>query len=296
MRVSVISDIHTEYADPPVLPGGDLLLIAGDTLTHRIIDPRFQDPDSRGARRRAQHFFRGQVQKKYKMAFIVMGNHDHWHGRFEDTDKLFRDFLAQNAPNTTLLEKQMAKIFGVTIMGTSLWAPCGVDTGLDWIIQNEMRDHRRIMTSIPPEWSPDYKSYTKERRWLPNDANLEHEKAKEWLEKAIPAEGPVILLTHHAPTLMSAHGEDWASAYLDGAYVSNLVPFFDRHPNIKLAVHGHTHHHEHYRAGAHGTLVVSNPRGYYPAERSAKFFDPQTEDFDLEDLLDGREGAADEGS
>jgi Icc-related predicted phosphoesterase len=279
-----ISDLHLEFCPAPELPGGDILVLAGDIFSAFPFRPWRQDAESRKARKRAETFCKTQLSK-YQKVLYVTGNHEPYRELIEDSADILRLFLTNHAPNLTLLDNEMVEIGGISFMGTTLWARCGFDTGEEYRIANAMRDFSAIRTRHPPLNKHRFFDETGERSFAPEDAHRLHTAAKQWLQDSIPATKPVVLITHHAPTFLSGHGVNYGSAYLDDAYCGNLIDFFHRHPNIKFAVHGHTHHPEHYRIAE--TLIVSNPRGYFPMERQSRFFDPSAEDIDLEELVNG---------
>ena len=79
---------------------------------------------------------------------------------------------------------------------------------------------------------------------------------------APPLEYPdkkIVVVTHHVPSLKGIELEYQTDA-LTPAYASNLDDFILEHSNIKLWVHGHTHHKSQYEIG--GTKLVCNPYGY----------------------------------
>lgn len=254
--------------------------MAGDIFSAFSIPAQRNDADSRKVRKRAETFCKTQLSK-YSHVLYTLGNHDSWRVAIEDAPALLRDFLASRASNLTLLDNQSIEIGGVTFMGTTLWARCGFGTAEEWRINNAMRDFSRIRTRKPPSTPHRFFEETGLRSFQPEDAHSLYTEAKQWLLDSTPTDRPVVVITHHAPSFMSGHGVDHGAAYLDDAYCGNLVDFFVDRPNIKLAVHGHTHSHEHYRIGE--TLVISNPRGYFPDERLSRHFDPTTEDIDTQD-------------
>ena len=279
-EITIISDLHLEFCDPCNLPGGDLLLMAGDIFSAFPLQPEKQDADSRGARRRAIAFCHQQLSK-YERVLYIMGNHEHYRFLFEETAAFLRTFLAEHAPHVQLLDDEAVELNGVTFLGTTLWGRCGFGTADEYRVANDMRDFTAIRTEMPPP--PGMALLEGRRTFRPSDAFAAHEKALAFLEASVPADKPVVLMTHHGPSFMSAHGHEYGTPYLDSAYCANLVDFFYQHPNIQMAIHGHTHHREHYRIAQ--TLVVANPRGYYPYERISKNFDPLAVDVSWQDLL-----------
>lgn len=281
MKITSISDLHLEMCISTDLPGGDLLLMAGDIFSAFPFLAGKNDADSRKVRKRTEIFCREQLSK-YARVLYVKGNHEAYRATFEDVTPILRAALGDFAPNVQLLDDEAVEIDGIVFLGTTLWAKCGVGTAEEYRIANVMRDFSAIR--VKAEAGDARADRWGMRAFQPADAAEEHTKALAFLERAIPADKPAVLLTHHAPTFLSGHGVEMGSAYLDDAYCANLFDIFARHPNIKLAVHGHTHIPERYRVEQ--ALVLSNPRGYFPYERRAKFFEPSAADITLEELLD----------
>jgi len=282
-KISLCSDLHLEFCSAPELPGGDILLLAGDIFQASLLAPHRTDKEARKARGRAIKFCKEQLGK-YHTVFYVTGNHEAWGSTIEDTGALMGRFLEEYAPGVIFLDNATAEIEGVTFLGTTLWAKSCTDSADEWRAVNAMRDFSRIKTtSEPPK---NMQLYQGRRAFQPSDANRLYEINKAFItEVAAATTNPIILITHHAPTFASGHGIDFGSAYLDDVYCGNLVDIFFECPHIKYAVHGHTHCAEDYNVGE--TRVLSNPRGYFPDERISHHFDPEQFSFELEDLKNG---------
>src|SRR5688572_22842752 len=120
MRTSIVSDLHLEMCDPCHLPGGDILLLAGDNFGAAVLHPRKNDADSRSARRRQIAFAKHQLSK-YQIGYAVLGNHEHYGHLFEETAAVIREFFAEHAPHIHLLDNGLAELDGVAILGCTLW-------------------------------------------------------------------------------------------------------------------------------------------------------------------------------
>ena len=261
MLIDVVSDLHLEIGPAPKLPGGDLLLLCGDTIVAWEFD------------KRAAEFFVGQVAKKYARALVLMGNHEHYHGVIDDTPTLMRKILTTYAPNAKLLDDQVEVIEGITFIGSTLWAPCRSDNPFSELrISTGMNDFRKIAT---------IKSGDKTRRLTTADVRRRHEASVAWLTETIPQHDRVVVMTHHAPSLQSntkyqtAIGGD----LLTPAYCSDQEALILANPQIGHWFHGHTHQASSYMIGT--TKVFSNQRGYYGHEALARDFDPLRGRFDV---------------
>jgi 3',5'-cyclic AMP phosphodiesterase CpdA len=113
MRVDVCSDLHLEFGDLE-LPGGDILIISGDACEARYLDKsaygldtvHFAFEDPRRKKSRFYRFFEEEC-KKYRKTILVMGNHEHYGGRFDKTYDQIRDNLPAHVQ---LMEKETVDI------------------------------------------------------------------------------------------------------------------------------------------------------------------------------------------
>jgi len=86
-------------------------------------------------------------------------------------------------------------------------------------------------------------------------------------DRLITSEGKYVVVGHHSPSKLSTkpqYEKDWE---MNGGYSSDLTKFIKDHPEIKLWVHGHTHHNFDYMVGE--TRILCNPRGYHNYEEQA---------------------------
>jgi hypothetical protein len=282
-RISIISDLHLEFADLSGLPGGDILLLAGDIFTAAPMQERKNDAQSRSLRKRYIRFIRDELTK-YQLVLYIAGNHEFYRSAFEEAPGLLRAFFAEHGGTVRYLEKEMVEIEGVVFLGTTLWASHGVpDPFKAARIGDGLNDFRLIKTSAPA--GSGTTQGKGERNFRPEDAALEHELARKWLALTLThyrKQGKhCIVFTHHAPSYLSADRTAYPDDPLDDAYYSDQTALFDKNPQLRLWAHGHTHRNCAYYVGAHNARVVSNQRGY-ATDRRARNFNPQAAEFELE--------------
>ena len=125
MKITVVSDLHIDFADM-TLPGGDVLILSGDVCEAKSVKRAMYNPDyvtlpTERADRRADRFYRffeEECSRKYRETIYVMGNHEHYHFKYHKTYQ----HLLENLPtNVTLLQDQTYDIDDVTFIGTTLW-------------------------------------------------------------------------------------------------------------------------------------------------------------------------------
>lgn len=291
MKVQVVSDIHLEIGHIPHLPGGDILILAGDTLVLAHTESKRQDPKSVEHRRNYETFFRVQVSK-YQRVLVLMGNHEHYGGVIEDSYDLYTRFLEEHAPHAKLLENETAKIGDWTFLGTSLWAPCQRKSE-PWVehhIADSMNDFRMIRTRSVEERS-DWGDSAKMTMTLINGRPLKtsdvrklHESAVRFLRDSVRKQDRVVVLTHHAPSLKSGTKYQLTGSIngdvLTPAYCSSQDHWIEKSPQIAVWVHGHTHVSVDYQIGQ--TRVLANQHGYWGHEAIARHFNASNGEFALE--------------
>jgi len=272
MKVSVVSDLHLEFHDME-LPGGDILIMAGDCFVACQLDKMRR--------------FAVDELAKYKKVFYVMGNHDHYRGIYENTPILLREFFAEYAKNTVLLDDSSEIYEGVAFIGSTLWAKYGHGKYAALEIGRSMNDLHLIQTNLAFRQGRKKIAPANTRKLTVPDVAAAHARAQKYLAKALRFTKensiPTVVITHHAPSYLSKGKRfKYCEDGVDEAYYSNQHKLIEDNPQIKVCIHGHTHDTCRYMIG--NTRIISNQRGYYPHERCSLGFDPQLEDFDLEEI------------
>lgn len=269
MKVNVISDLHLEFEEL-TLPGGDVLILSGDVLEAKHLKAQDFSPEvialneSMGIKdSRFVKFFYEECAK-YRHVIYVMGNHEHYHFKFNKT----YDHLKANLPsNVHLLEKESVEIDNVVFIGATLWTDCNNGDPMTMMtLQHGMNDYKTVTNH--------YKAQGLYYKLTPKVTYEDHIRAKEYIGSTAKAAGdkPVVVVTHHSPSRKSTKPQYEDDFHLNGGYSSNLDEFIMDHPNIKVWTHGHTHHTFDYMIGT--TRILCNPRGYAKYEKRAEDFDP----------------------
>lgn len=265
MKISIVSDLHLEFGDLE-LAGGEVLIIAGDacesrTLTKFKYQPETVHVASTAGKRldRAARFFNEECAK-YQQVFYVMGNHEHYHGKFNKTAAELRANLPQRIQ---LLECNTATIDDYVFMGCSMWTDCNRGDPITIHgLSTMMNDYRTIT------WNQE--NYYRKLR--PSDTAAVHKQSLTWLKNQLGqhTDKTVVVITHHAPSHLSIAEQYRGDSVLNGGYSSDLSNVMLDYPQIKLWVHGHTHDKFDYEIGQ--TRVICNPRGYLGHEYCAEDF------------------------
>jgi Icc-related predicted phosphoesterase len=257
MIINLVSDIHTEFGYQ-ALPGGDVLILAGDICEARTLRNELHStkalPYTPG-KLNAYDFFYHECAK-YKKVFYVMGNHEHYRGRFDKTKALLESMMP---PNVTILENEVVEYEGVMFMGATMWTNLNNGDSLTmYHIKNMMNDYKVIQFhdtvkdvyhKLPPEVT--FKTHVHSMQYFREMLSIHRDK-------------PFVVITHHAPSFMSVNDRFRNDRTMNGGYASDLSEDILDNENIRVWVHGHMHDPVDYKIGE--TRVLANPRGYVPYE------------------------------
>lgn len=239
MKIHLLSDLHNEFRTyQPRNLDADVIVLAGDI-----------DLKQRAAAWAKEHF---KVPVLY-----VPGNHEFYKGQLVNSLVKLR---ALEDDQFRVLDCDETVISGVRFLGATAWTDYkayGDPAEAARVARGHMNDFSQIRT-------PRYQQVR------PSDfANLAIE-AHAWLSKKLaePFSGPTVVITHHAPSLLSLRDDSHRRGPLDAAYANSWEDLL--RPPVSLWLHGHIHTAADYEIN--GVRVVCNPRGY-PGEHTR--FDPE---------------------
>jgi Icc-related predicted phosphoesterase len=263
MKLQIVSDLHLEFNDNIVInnAGADILCLAGDICLaqHLYRHPISNLPNNAENGNKAARYrkFFDQVSNEFDQVLYIMGNHEHYSGRWNDTAAHLREAL-EPWTNITLLEDAWLNFGKIRIVGTSLW------TDLNRGDPITMHAVKSMMN--------DYHAITIERNGVyhklrPIDTFEAHNRSREIIKLATETwDGNVVVLGHHAPSHQSIHERYKYDGVMNGAFCSNLDDYIFDQEKINLWIHGHVHNPFDYMIGQ--CRVVCNPHGY-PNEHGA---------------------------
>jgi len=282
MRIALCSDIHLEFGPIQLenTEDAEVLILSGDICVAADLGPvdTVGVSDSRGYH--GFHEFMAACSANFSAVVYVMGNHEHYHGDFAETQDILRKHL-KLYPNVHMLEKQTFECGDFLFVGGTLWTNFdGGNKGYMQMISGLMNDYRGVKNS---NRKVSFKSYEdddtfkfKERpaTFAPEDSYEDHLAMMGFLAKTLEDSDPhqkVIMVGHHSPSKLSIHPRYAHDRVINSAYSSHLDDFILANPRIKLWTHGHTHEPFDYMIGS--TRVVCNPRGYINYEYRADEFE-----------------------
>ena len=265
MKIKLVSDLHLEFSDINITNDDncDVLILAGDIMVASDLHehPAFDfNPYSHGAfadlsrkQQRVARFrdFFKRCSFQFPHVIYIMGNHEFYHGRFYESIDHMREECAKY-PNIYFLEDNIKVIDDVTFIGATLWTDMNKGDPLTMhAIEGMMNDFRIIRN--------DKRSFA---AMSARDVVNRHARTLQYFRSVLAEQHDkkFVVVGHHSPSYQSIHETYAHETLMNGGYHSDLSEFILDHPQIKLWVHGHTHHPFDYKIG--DTRIVCNPRGY----------------------------------
>lgn len=256
MQVALFSDTHSEFQrwHPPVLAGVDVIVVAGDLGA---------TPDH------YRETLCDLSEKNSKAVIItVLGNHEFYKGPALNDRGVYHDIAKEF--NTNLLDNSHFELNGVTFVGGTLWTNANVSPlAAQANAGNLLNDYNCIgWRDAERGDTVGINTYLISLEWL---------QTKKYIFSTIEeAKGPVVVVTHHAPTLRSVENDNPVrghyarmSDFYCSDFAEQLFVWSDEGKAPKLWCHGHTHVSNDYTVGH--TRVVCNPRGYGPNNFNPNF-------------------------
>ena len=262
MKINIVNDLHLDMGPcNPTLPGGEVLVIAGDMCEARHyrkhvedVHGYFDDPEIKISNKdRINRFLVEECAEKYDHVIYVAGNHEHYHGVFDKTIQKIKD----NVPdNFHVLDNDCFELEDVMFLGATMWTDCNKQDPMTIHAIKDMMTDFQVIRKIR---GADY------TRFKPQDTINEHFRTLQYFKMMMELPQNVfkktVIVTHHAPTHLSIDPKYISQYLMNGAYHSRLDDLILDHPQIKYWFHGHMHDAKDYMVGDY-TRVICNPRGY----------------------------------
>ncbi|KAI1324122.1 Metallo-dependent phosphatase-like protein [Xylariaceae sp. FL0255] len=252
IRLQVVSELHLEtpkaYDVFEIKPIAEYLALLGDIgyISH---EQEYFD------------FLRRHLLK-FRIVFLVLGNHEPWHSTWDATKGAVRDFEReisqerQSEPSLgefILLDRDVYHLNclgssdNVAILGCTLFSD--------------------VPASSMEAVSFGINDFYHTENWTVEDHNAQFEGDLRWLNEQVSfIKGTkLIILTHYSPTLDSRASN---ARHKDSPISSGFATDLSRQPawlsdDVKAWVFGHTHYNCDYVDEGTGKRVVANQRGYY---------------------------------
>ena len=284
MKVALASDVHLEFGPISLenTENADVLILSGDICVAKDILNRDDNGIfDRFSRSNTIHTFFQECCERFPHVVYVMGNHEHYHGDYNDTVTILRNRFGYLA-NLHILDKEMVQLGGVSFIGGTLWTDMNKEDSITLLhMKGMMNDFRCVVNSknvvsfktFDENNNVEFK--TRAAKFTPEDAVVDHRAMLEYIRLMIEGkfDQKFVVVGHHSPSKLSTKPQYEDEVIMNGGYSSDLSEFILDHPQIKLWTHGHTHHKFDYMVGS--TRIVCNPRGYINYEPEADNFQLQ---------------------
>jgi predicted MPP superfamily phosphohydrolase len=257
MKISYLSDLHSEGGLPKDprsfnLPGGDVLLLAGDIVVIAGLIDTGQHYE-RYLDRGLGHPFHKQLASqfnKYDRVYAVCGNHEFYKG--DITDKNLYERFTTEYKNFKILENESVELRpGLKLFGATLWTDYNHRNKTSMVMANMyMMDHRLITQDLKFGFSPE-------------DAYSLHNHTRNILSETLKnSNDSWVIMTHHSPSIKGCDIKKWGDTPVNYAFHCNDMEDLIREntDKIKFWVSGHTHDSFDYMIG--NTRMLCNPKGY----------------------------------
>jgi predicted phosphodiesterase len=234
MKIQLASDLHLELIEAFLpdeklvgpAPDADLLVLAGDIHKPESVLEMFGD---------------WPVPVLY-----VAGNHEFYGQDWMAT----RQFLkaATQGTSVTFLDNDVLHMGTVRFLGCTLWTD----------FQQRGYAQSSLMEQAGSRLNDYFQIQNVDRSLEPQDTLNDHLASRAWLADELerPFDGVTVVITHHAPHVLSIHPRH-AGSILNAGFASDLTPLLHK---ADLWLHGHVHDSFDYRIGK--CRVVANPAGY----------------------------------
>jgi predicted phosphohydrolase len=235
MKIQYCSDLHLEFKDNkafltahPLIPNGDILILAGDIVPFAVID---QHAD-----------FFDYVSDHFTTTYWIPGNHEYY--MFDAADKS-GVLNVQIRKNVFLVNNHRVLLEGIQLVFTTLWSD--ISPVNEVIIQQSVNDFHSIRYNGVPLSVSQFNQF--------------HQEALAFLADAFTKKGEekMMVVTHHVPTRLQ-YPEKYVKSPLNDAFAVELHDFIAASP-ADYWVYGH-HHINTPPFTIGNTVLLTNQLGY----------------------------------
>jgi predicted phosphohydrolase len=179
MTIQYCSDLHLEFSQNkkfitkhPLIPRGDILLLAGDIVPFTQIEE--------------QADFFDYIADNFETTYWVPGNHEYYHSDIQFRSGTIKESVRSNVFLVNNFSVQLNKL---QLIFSTLWSNLSPVNYLT--IQKRMADFNAIQNNG--------------EKFTPNRYNDLHQQCKDFIVHSLAAKTstPTIIVTHHIPTFLN---------------------------------------------------------------------------------------------
>lgn len=274
LRIQIASDLHIEFYEAHripediIIPKAPILALLGDIGL--AFTPQLR-------------LFLHDQAKRFETVLYIAGNHEYYNlangerKTVDEQEQWLKDVCSE-LENLHYMEKKSMVIHGVKILATTLWSY--IPPSVEALAGSSMNDYQLSYIQRRGE------DFSKQgvRKLSANETRQWHTENVHWLETelalAVKHQQPVLVLTHHTPSLQGTSNPQYGGNKLSHCFSTDLTHLL-QHPAVRAWACGHTHWNfdmvvppqkERGDSGAtNGTRLLSNQRGY--SDRPSTIYD-----------------------
>lgn len=192
---------------------------------------------------------------RFETVIYIAGNHEFYNHHQQPTktveaqEQWLKDVCSE-VDNLHFMEKNAMDIKGVRVLATTLWS--FIPPSIQSLAESSLNDYR--LSYMSPG-----------RKLTANDTSQWYVDSAQWLTDEIAAankrQQPVLVLTHHTPSLQGTSNPRYDGNELTHCFSSDLSRLL-QDPAVKAWACGHTHWNFDMKGEDNRTRLVSNQRGY----------------------------------
>ena len=245
MKIQFASDLHLEFKDNsrwlrdnPLIPVGDILLLAGDI--GYLGDENYR-----------KHPFWNWCTENFKETIVVPGNHELYKGF--DINDLTEGWELKIRDNVRTVYNKILHYGDIDIICSTLWAEIPLREA--YFTEKGVSDFRRIRDG--------------ERLLSWERFNEEHRKCVDFICRNVEESkaNTKIVVTHHVPSFQLM-AEEFRGSMINGGFTSNLDKMIES-LSVNYWIYGHSHRNIETEIGE--TKMLTNQLGYVFANEHIDF-------------------------
>lgn len=251
MLIRLFSDIHLEFGRNYKIPSASNFFVSEMETDKDTVLCLAGDICSIKSNNYHISFFES-LRDRFKEVLYIPGNHEYYNGSLDTIDDKLQKMCDDYG--ITFLQNKSIDIDNITFIGATLWTNLKKCDPLEQFnISNTMNDYRKIRFGNA---SNAYQHrFNILRHQQLHDLHLSFIKSQ--LQNNINK--PVVVMTHHTPSIKSIHEQYRKYSKSNRAYYSDLDDMIEEFQPL-MWLHGHTHCGMDYKL--FNTRVLCNPIGY----------------------------------